>query len=84
MQYKKRYIILFVLFVCYTLGLWAVPARRVAITVEQPDGTRLELSLCGDEHFHCLVTVDGIPVIRQEGAYYYAQIEEEGIASSGY
>lgn len=83
MQYIKRYTILFVLFVGCMLGLWAAPARKVAITVEQPDNTRLELSLCGDEHFHCLITTDGIPVIRQESAYYYALIGEEGIASSG-
>ena len=83
MQYIKRHAILFVLFVGCMLGLWAVPARRATITVEQPDDTRLELSLCGDENFHCLITTDGIPVIHQESAYYYAQIGAEGIESSG-
>ena len=60
-------------------SLWAVPARRVSITVEQPDGTRLSLTMRGDEHFHCLVTSDGVPVARHENAYYYALVEEGGV-----
>ena len=79
MQHKRRYAILIVLIMGCILGLWAVPAKRTSITIKQPDGTRLVLALCGDEHFHCLVTTDGIPVIRQGEAYYYAKFEENGI-----
>lgn len=64
-------------------SLWAVPARRVAITVEQPDGTQLTLSLCGDEHFHFIATSDGVPVVRHEGAYYYACWRDGAMESSG-
>ena len=83
MQHKRRYTILFVLLICCVLGLWAVPARRTSITVVQPDSTLLVLTQYGDEHFHCLVTSDGVPVIRQGEAFYYARIEEGGMVSSG-
>ena len=83
MQNKFRFVMLLVAFVCCVCGVWAVPARRVAITVEQPDGTQLTLTMQGDEHFHCLVTADGVPVVRHEGAYYYARIGENSIEASG-
>lgn len=65
-------------------SLWAVPARRVPITVEQPDGTRLSLTMRGDEHFHCLVTSDGVPVVRQGSAYYYAFIGSDGVEATAH
>lgn len=83
MQYRKRYAILFALIMCCIFGMWAVPARRITIMVTQPDGTTLELTQHGDEYFHYLVTTDGIPVIREISAYYYAHIDEEGIKSTG-
>ena len=60
-------------------SLWAVPARRVSITVEQPDGTRLSLTMRGDEHFHCLVTSDGVPVARHTTRH-----DESDIAGAEY
>ena len=75
---KRLFIVLVILLYC-ALGIWAVPARRVAMTVEQPDGTQLVLTMRGDEHFHCLVTADGIPVMRHGEAYYYAVVGEDGI-----
>lgn len=78
-QYKNRYFILGMFFLCCTLGLWAVPARRVPITVMQPDGTQLVLTMRGDEHFHCLVTGDGVPVVRHKNAYYYALVGEDRV-----
>ena len=75
-------ILLTLLLILCTVSLWAVPARRVSITVEQPDGTQLVLTMRGDEHFHYLVTSDGLPVVKQDGAYFYALINEEGVAAS--
>ena len=72
---------MFLLMLCTTL-LWAVPARRTTHLVEQPDGTTLFLTVRGDERFHYLVTVDGVPVVRHEGAYYYALFDAEGFAAS--
>ena len=40
----------------------AIPAKRVTRTVQQPDGTTLEVTLRGDETFHFYTTSDGTPV----------------------
>lgn len=77
----KKVLLMFLLMLCTTL-LWAVPARRTTHLVEQPDGTTLSLTVRGDERFHYLVTVDGVPVVRHEGAYYYALFDAEGFAAS--
>lgn len=77
----KKILLMFLLMLCTTL-LWAVPARRTTHLVEQPDGTTLFLTVRGDERFHYLVTVDGVPVVRHEGAYYYALFDAEGFAAS--
>ena len=80
MSLKK--ILLISLLTLSTTLLWAVPARRTTRLVEQPDGTTLTLMMRGDERFHYLVTEDGVPVVRHEGAYYYAQFGAEGFAAS--
>ena len=78
----KKTLLLSLLLIC-TVSLWAVPAKRSVHIVGQPDGTQLSLSMRGDEFFHYLVTTDEIPIVRQEEAYYYALISEEGFISSG-
>ena len=78
----KKILFLSLLLLC-TASLWAVPAKRNIHIVEQPDGTRLTISMRGDEHHHYLVTTDGVPIVRQGEAYYYAILGEEGFASSG-
>ena len=62
--------------------LLAVPARRdVVKTVEQPDGTLLEVRQIGDEHAHCYVTTDMVPVLRDDaGRYCYATVDASGNA----
>lgn len=77
----KKILLLSLLFLC-TASLWAVPAKRIARVVEQPDGTQLTLTVQGDEHFHCLVTTDGVPVVRHGEAYYYALFGAEGLEPS--
>lgn len=64
------------------LALWAVPAKRITITVEQPDGTVLTLTQRGDEHFHYLMTEDGVMVKPNGKAYYYADIVDGNIVPS--
>ena len=52
---------------------WAVPAKRIVRTVDQGDGTTLTTMLCGDEHFHCFATTDGLPLIElSNGTMVYA------------
>lgn len=50
----------------------AIPALPVWRTVIQPDGSRLELKLVGDERLHYFVTRDNVPVLEYGKAYYYA------------
>ena len=64
------------------LSLWAVPAKRITITVEQPDGTTLTLTQNGDEFFHYLATEDGRMVKSNGKGYYYADIVDGYIVPS--
>lgn len=66
----------------YSLILWAVPAKRITMTVEQPDGTVLILTQKGDEFFHYLTTEDGRMVKSNGKGYYYADIEDGRIVPS--
>lgn len=77
----KRLFLTMMLCVC-VFALWAVPAKRVTITVKQPDGTMLVLTQRGDEHFHYLMTEDGIMVKPDGKAYYYADIVDGNIVAS--
>lgn len=61
----------------------AVPTDGKARDVIQIDGTILTLSQYGDEHFHFLMTKDGLIVKEVEtGGYYYAIIEDDQILPS--
>lgn len=77
----KRIFIVALLCVC-TLGMWAVPAKRITINVTQPDGTVVALTQWGDEHFSYFVTDDEVMVLRKGDAYYYADVEGGVVAPS--
>lgn len=64
---------------------WAVPAKRISRTITQSDGTTLSITLCGDEHFHCFATTDGLPLMEQaDGSFAYALVDAAGaMASTG-
>lgn len=65
-----------------TLTMWAVPAKRITMRVEQPDGTVLTLTQRGDEHFHYLMTEDGVVVKANGNGYYYADIADGKIVAT--
>jgi M6 family metalloprotease-like protein len=65
-------LILSTLMLAATLTMSAIPAKREWRTVSQSDGTKVTLMLVGDENFHCYQTTDGVPVIEENGNYYYA------------
>ena len=77
----KRCLIALMLVAC-TLGLWAVPAKRITHMVKQPDGTLLTLTQGGDEFFHYLITDDGVAVKKQGVGYYYATIADGRVVAS--
>lgn len=58
----------------FTLTVGAIPAKKVWKTVRQSDGTQVKLMLVGDENFHCYRTTDGLPVVEQQGCYFYAKV----------
>lgn len=64
------------------LCAWAVPAKRVAIEVKQPDGTMLTLTYGGDEFYSYLLTDDGAMVQRVGEAYYYLHIVGDEVMPS--
>lgn len=60
----------------------AVTAYRNILYFNQPDGSTIELSLVGDEHFHWYLTNDGIPVVVDEKGAFYATIDGKDVVSS--
>ncbi|MBR4389735.1 MAG: M6 family metalloprotease domain-containing protein [Prevotella sp.] len=61
------------------LTMSAVPAKRVWKSVHQADGTQVTLMLVGDENCHFYRTTDGLPVLEEQGNYYYATVEGENL-----
>lgn len=61
----------------------AVPAKRIPVTVTQPDGTELTLTLAGDEYLKYYLTDDGQVVINDSGRFCYATVVDGNLASSG-
>jgi M6 family metalloprotease-like protein len=55
------------------LSVWAVPAKRLSLTVKQPDGTQLTIVQHGDEHFHYFTTEDGVLLKKSAQGFFYAQ-----------
>lgn len=60
--------------------LYAVPARNVVKTILQPDGTTLQIKLCGDEFLRYYTTLDGVPVKETGKGYYYAGLSADTLA----
>lgn len=62
----------------------AAPARRNIKTITQPDGSKLEVILVGNEKCHYTITTDGIMVAADStNTWYYAIEDREGkIAAS--
>ncbi|MBR5654408.1 MAG: M6 family metalloprotease domain-containing protein [Prevotella sp.] len=72
-------LILSIILITTALMVNAVPAKKVWKTVKQADGTYVKLMLVGDENFHFYRTVDGLPVLEEQGAYYYAMVEGDNL-----
>lgn len=69
-----------------TQAVLGVPARPVPILAEQSDGTKMYLTLIGDEKFHYYITEDGVPVLQicdeDDVSYRYAMIKKGVMAPS--
>lgn len=67
------------------LGADAKRARRDIMTVNQPDGTSLQIKKVGDEFIHFITDVDGSILYRDEDGFYtYGNIDDTGaVVSTG-
>lgn len=70
--------ILLAIFICS----FAIPSTREPFSVKQSDGTSLSLVLIGDEVFHILTTLDGVPVIESNDSYFYATVQDDKLVPS--
>ena len=60
---KSRFLLIFAL-LAFTLTVNAIPAKPVKTTLFTTDGTSVEVTLCGDEHFSFYKDDAGLPYIR--------------------
>ena len=68
-----------IVFLTLSIVLMAVPARRGLYTFTQPDGTRFQAYLSGDEFSKSLRTADGCAVAYGRNGYYcYASVDAAG------
>lgn len=83
---KLRYILAGVLTFGTSAILSAMPAMRGLRTIEQPDGTVIEIRVVGDENMHFTTLADGT-LIQQDvdGFYRIAKIDADGaVVSAGH
>ncbi|MDO9068456.1 MAG: immune inhibitor A, partial [Deltaproteobacteria bacterium] len=72
-----------------TLGLlaanaFAIPANPRPRTLTQPDGTKFQAVLKGDEHFHFAEDAEGYSIVQnQQGFWTYARQENGLLAATG-
>ena len=85
MTRRFQYLMLLLSAILLSTKLMAVPARG-RVTLEQPDGSRIEALLRGDEFLHVLTDLQGHSLVRGEDGYYcYARYGIDGIPlSTGY
>jgi M6 family metalloprotease-like protein len=70
--------IIFALFLGITAS-YAGPAVPDTIVFTQPDGSRISISLKGDENRHWAITADGYTIVLDKNGYYtYAMHDAEG------
>lgn len=69
-RFLSRVFLSFFLSACVVPGAWAVPARGLPQKMEQPDGTSITVSLCGDEFFSYFLTDDGLMADRDTSGVF--------------
>jgi len=68
-------ILLGIYMIVVVLSVWAVPARSSFFKVSQPDGSVLVVRSFGDEHFHGLVTEEGVVIARDSATGWYLPVD---------
>ena len=78
----RRQILSLCLVALTTVSAWAARALSEPVTVRQPDGTELVITLHGDEHIAWLTTTDGTLLVERDNAYYVAAIGDDGVLTA--
>lgn len=74
----KKFAILMLLLVL-SINLLAIPANPKQITIKQPNGKSLTLTLKGDEKVNWASTIDSYTLVRNsESVLVYGQLNERG------
>ena len=80
----KKKTLLLMLTLLMSINSWGAKAFPGPYTFTQPDGTRLSVTLHGDEYFSYYTTLDGVILVREGNTFYIAEISDEGdIKGSG-
>ncbi len=70
---------LVVLMLTISIGAFAIPANKQAITVRQPNGKTLTFVLGGDEYVNWATTLDQYTLVRNDqGVFTYGVLNENG------
>lgn len=78
---KQFKLILLIFLFCNTL--LSAPINFLPVTIQQPDGTRIQCFASGDEFFNWLHDADGYTIIQgQDGWYYYGKTIKGVVAPS--
>lgn len=76
---RIREIAILMLTLVFSINLFAIPANNKPITIEQPNGKTLTLTLKGDEKVNWASTTDKYTLVRNErGVFVYGQLSQEG------
>jgi M6 family metalloprotease-like protein len=70
---------LLVLMTIISIGAFAIPANKQAVTIRQPNGKTLTFVLGGDEYVNWATTLDQYTLVRNsEGVFTYGVLDENG------
>ena len=74
----KKKTLLLMLTLLMSINSWGAKAFPGPYTFTQPDGTRLSVTLHGDEYFSYYTTLDGVILVREGDTFYVAEIAANG------
>jgi M6 family metalloprotease-like protein len=60
-------------------NVMAAPFESLPYTITQPDGTRIECFVSGDEFFNWIHDQNGFPIIQGADKYYYYAVPANGV-----
>lgn len=74
----KKKTLLLMLTILMSINAWGAKAFPGPYTFTQPDGTKLSVTLHGDEYFHYYTTLDGVILVREGDTFFIAEISDDG------